>query len=73
MIFAIDGRYNTVKLDNGTEMENPIRIELSTVCTGQYTDFTISFPKGSTISRGKRKLAKNEVPIKIRVFKKGDL
>jgi hypothetical protein len=68
MIFSIDSRYNVAKIDNGTEMKDPITIGPSTVCTGEYTDFTISFPEGSIVSRGKRVLS-NKTPIKIRVFR----
>lgn len=59
---------NSVEIDNGQTINNPIKIELSTVCTGRYTDFIITIPKNAEVSRGKRRLKNNGKPYLLRVF-----
>ena len=76
MIFVVDGRDNTLLVDNGQAMDSPIKIHLSTVCTGEYTDFVIDVPKDSEICRdkwatkGRRKLATRSGRFIVRVFSK---
>ena len=60
---------NTLRIDNGNEFDNPIVVEMGTVCDGSYTDFIITIPKNAEISRGKIKLKNNGDPYKIRVYK----
>uniref|UniRef100_A0A6M3LU82 Uncharacterized protein n=1 Tax=viral metagenome TaxID=1070528 RepID=A0A6M3LU82_9ZZZZ len=70
MIFAVDGRENTVTINNGQRVdEPPIIIHASTVCTGQYTDYEITVPKTAEIRRGKKKLANNGNPYTVRIYK----
>ena len=59
---------NSIEIDNGQTIDNPIKIHMSTVCTGRYTDFTITIPKNAVISRGKRRLKNNGKPYLLRVF-----
>ena len=56
MIFAVDGHMNSVEIDNGDRLDNPSRIGVSTVCTGEYTEFVITFPEGCTVRANGRTL-----------------
>ena len=66
MILSTDA--NSLKIDNGQEFNNPISIKLETGWGGQYTDFVITIPKNSEVSRGKTQLKNNGEPYKIRVY-----
>jgi hypothetical protein len=70
MVLITDGRKNSVDIRNGFNLEDlGIIVRASTVCTGDYTDFEIHVPTNAEITRGKKKLAKSNLPIKVRIYR----
>jgi hypothetical protein len=69
MIIITNGHDNSMLVDNGDELDNPIEIKMSTVCTGAYTDFILSIPDGAEITYP-RKATKRKPsrPMKIRIL-----
>jgi hypothetical protein len=59
---------NSLQIDNGQKLSNPISVKMVTVCDGSYTDFMITIPENAEISRGKTQLKHTGQPYKIRVY-----
>ena len=61
MIIVTNDEENSLLIDNGDKFDNPIKIEMSTVCTGDYTDFMVTLPEGAIVKyprkETRRKLA----------------
>uniref|UniRef100_A0A6H1ZFU8 Uncharacterized protein n=1 Tax=viral metagenome TaxID=1070528 RepID=A0A6H1ZFU8_9ZZZZ len=49
MIIVTNDEENSLLIDNGDKFDNPIKIEMSTVCTGDYTDFMVTLPEGAIV------------------------
>lgn len=69
MIFSVRNNDNSVQIDNGTEMRDPITIKASTICTGDYTDFHITVPLTAGIKRGRRCLKNTGESFNFRVYR----
>lgn len=71
MIIVTDNDNNSLLIDNGNELDNPIEIKMSTVCTGEYTTFILSIPEEATVQYP-RKATKRKpaLPLTIRVLSK---
>ena len=69
MIFVVDRNENSVKINNGTIMDDepPLEIHVSTVCDGMWTDYELTIPKTAEVHRGNVRLQNNGKPFIVRI------
>lgn len=68
MLLTIDSD-GLVYIENSTNKTgNGLKLEISTVCTGEYTDYSLVIPGNAEVWRGKKKLKNTGKPFIIRLW-----